>query len=70
MAKQIKGKGGGRNGGNASYTIPGRGTVPRRQLVREVKQGKHPNFGTVKVNGETYVRGLPDTSKGNNVNDE
>lgn len=69
MAKKIKGNGGGRNGGNESYSIPGRGTVTRRQLVQEVKQGKHPDFGTAKVNGTTYVRGLPDKSKGNNVND-
>ena len=69
MAKTIKGNGDGPNGGNDSYTIRGRGSVSRRQVVREVQQGKHPNFGVVTVQGEKYVRGRPDTSKGNNVND-
>ena len=69
MAKNIKGNGGGSKGGNESYTIPGRGTVSRGQLVREVQSGKHPDFGTVTVRGKEYVRGLPDKSKGNNVND-
>lgn len=34
---------GGKNGGNDSYTITGRGEVSRKTLVREVKEGKHPD---------------------------
>jgi hypothetical protein len=69
MANKIKGNGGGPQGGNESYTIPGRGTVSRVRLVSEVQQGKHPNFGVVTVAGKQYVRGLPDKRKNNNVND-
>lgn len=70
MAKNIKGNGGGPNGGNELYTIPGRSVVRRVPLVREVEQGKHENFGIVTVGGKKYVRGLPDKNKGNNVNDD
>lgn len=69
MARKIKGNHDGPNGANNSYTIPGRGQVSRPQVVREVEQGKHSDFGTYERNGKTYVRGNPDRSKKNNVND-
>ena len=45
MAKgsSINGNGGGANGGNTSYSVKGRGNVSRAKLVKEVKQGKHPD---------------------------
>ncbi|CAK2431157.1 conserved hypothetical protein [Vibrio crassostreae] len=67
MANNIKGNGDGENGENQTYTIPGRGVVDREQLVKEVEKGKHPNFHTVEVEGDKYVRANPDRSKGNNV---
>lgn len=67
MAKHIRGNGDGKNGENQSYTIPGRGTVSRPQLVKEVEAGKHPDFGIVNRNGTPYVRAHPDGQKGNNV---
>jgi len=70
MAKNIKGNQDGPNGRNESYTIPGRGVVSRANLVREVDQGKHPDFHTITVDGRDYVRGNPDGSQGNNVDDE
>jgi len=70
MARNIKGNQDGPGGGNNSYTIPGRGTVRRKKLVQEVEDGKHPNFGIYETQGEKYVRGKPDRTKGNNVNSE
>lgn len=67
MANNIRGNGDGKNGENQSYTIPGRGTVSRPELVREVESGRHPNFGIMTVEGTPYVRAKPDSQKGNNV---
>ncbi|WP_082706889.1 DUF3892 domain-containing protein [Pseudomonas sp. EpS/L25] len=67
MAKHIRGNGDGPNGENQSYTIQGRGTVSRPQLVKEVEAGKHPDFGIMTRNGTPYVRAHPDGQKGNNV---
>lgn len=70
MADIIKGNNDGENGENDSYTIPGRGSqIPRPTVVREVKQGKHPNFSVYERNGVEYVRGKPDSRTRNNVND-
>jgi hypothetical protein len=46
-----------------------RPNVPRRQAVREVKNGLHPGYHTLKINGQEYVRDNPDNSKKDNVND-
>jgi hypothetical protein len=70
MANIIKGNRDGEGGRNESYTIPGRGTVARKGLVREVEQGKHPNFSTYTREGKTYVRGNPDSTETNNVNED
>ncbi len=69
MANNINGNQDGENGRNETYTIPGRGTVPREQLVNEIESGKHPNFSTYEREGETYVRANPDSTTDNNVND-
>jgi hypothetical protein len=70
MANKIKGNQDGTGGRNETYTIPGRGTVKRKPLVKEVKQGKHPKFDVYKRGKEEFVRGVPDGQNGNNVNEE
>lgn len=70
MAKNIRGNGDGKNGENQSYTIPGRGVVSRPRLVQEVRNGQHPDFGVVVVDGTPYVRAHPDGSTRNNVDRE
>ena len=67
MANNINGNGDGPNGRNDSYTIPGRGVVDRDTLVSEVESGRHPNFHTIDVGGESYVRANPDANCDNNV---
>lgn len=67
MARIIKGNGDGPGGRNETYSIPGRGVVGRKSLVREVEQGKHPDFSIYTREGEKYVRGNPDSMAGNNV---
>ena len=68
MAKNITGNRDGENGHNDSYTIQGRGVVPRKALVKEVEAGKHPHHTTIKVNGEKYVKAKPDNKTQNNIN--
>ena len=68
MANKIKGNHDGPNGENRTYTIPGRGVVSRPVLVREIKQGKHPDYSTVIVNDVEFVRAKPDGDRKNNVN--
>jgi hypothetical protein len=71
VAKIIKGNHDGPKGGNNSYTIPGRGShIPRRTLVKEVKEGQHPGFGTYERDGKEYVRAEPDSKTSNNVNED
>lgn len=70
MAKVIKGNRDGEGGRNDSYFIPGRGNVARGKLVREIKQGKHPDFSTYTREGEGYARANPDSKDSNNVNED
>jgi len=67
MAKNIRGNQDGDNGSNNSYTIQGRGVVTRKQLVKEIGQGKHPQHHVVEVDGEKYARSNPDRTINNNV---
>ncbi len=67
MANIIRGNQDGKNGENQSYTILGRGPMKRSPLVKEVDQGKHPNFHTIEVGNRRYVRANPDSKKKNNV---
>jgi hypothetical protein len=69
MADVIKGNQDGPRGENESYSIPGRGSaIPRPKLVREVEQGKHRHFSIYRRAGVKYVRGNPDSTTENNVN--
>lgn len=72
MAKgsSISGNGGGAGGGNESYTIKGRGTVARKTLVNEVKQGLHPDTHVYERNGVEYARNNPNHDKPDNINDD
>jgi hypothetical protein len=65
---KIIGNNDGPGGRNESYKIGGRKDVPRREAVKEVKQGKHSGAHVVKVKGKEYVRDNPDNSKSDNVN--
>jgi len=68
MAENINGNGDGPNGRNETYRIPGRGTeIPRKEIVREVEQGKHPNHSVYEREGEKFVRSNPDHLRRNNV---
>lgn len=71
MAKgsSINGNGGGAKGGNASYLVKGRGEISRSKLVKEVKQGKHPDTHIYKRNGVEYARNNPNHDKPDNIND-
>ncbi len=42
--------------------------MPRKQVVKEIKQDKHPDAHVVKINGREYARDNPDYSKKDNVN--
>lgn len=68
MAKKINGNNDGLKGGNETYTIPGRGTIPRKKVVKEVKEGKHPNHTTTKINGKEYVKSKPNSNINDNIN--
>lgn len=67
MAKNIRGNQDGKNGENQTYTIPGRGIVPREKLIKELKEGKHTDFHVYERNGVEYVRADPDSTQQNNV---
>jgi len=68
MAKKIRGNKDGENGENQTYRIQGRGSdIPREQVVREVKQGKHPDHSIYTRDGVEYVRSNPDSQQQNNV---
>lgn len=60
---------GGNSGGNDNYTVTGRGTVSRAQIVKEVKQGQHPDTHIYKRNGVEYARNNPNHDKPDNIND-
>lgn len=60
---------GGNGGGNDNYTVTGRGKVSRTQMVKEVKQGLHPDTHIYKRNGVEYVRNNPNHDKPDNIND-
>ncbi len=69
MAKQIIGNQDGANGENETFRIPGRGSdIPREEVVREIKDGKHPDFHIYKLNEQEYPRANPDDTTRDNVN--
>lgn len=65
---KIKGNRDGENGRNETYDVGRRKGVPRKQLVREVEQNKHPDAHIYRREGQKYVRDNPDGSKHDNVN--
>lgn len=65
---RIVGKNDGPGGRNEHYDIGRRKDVSRAQVVREIKQGKHPGAHVVKINNREYARDNPDSSKKDNVN--
>lgn len=68
MANTIRGNQDGVNGHNDTYRIPGRSsTIPRAQVVQEVKAGKHPRHEIYTRGGVEYVRAKGDSITGNNV---
>jgi hypothetical protein len=64
----ITGNGDGKDGGNDSYTVKGRGVVDRKALAKEVDQGKHDGYHTVEIDGEKWVRSNPDNTTSDNIN--
>lgn len=69
MAKNITGNQDGKKGGNETYNIQGRGSnIPRTKLVKEVKEGKHPNHTTTKINGKEYLKAKPNAKIKDNIN--
>lgn len=65
---RIKGQHDGPNGRNEHYNVGPRKDIPRRLMVREVKQGKFPHNHIMIVDGQEYVRDNPDDSERDNVN--
>ncbi|BDW94341.1 hypothetical protein MACH10_00260 [Thalassospira tepidiphila] len=65
---KIKGKNDGPGGRNEHYDVGARKNVPRKQIVDEIKKGKHSDVHVVKINGREYARDNPDRSKKDNVN--
>ncbi|MDD2656824.1 MAG: DUF3892 domain-containing protein [Patescibacteria group bacterium] len=65
---RIEGQRDGENERNEHYTVWGRGTVSRQQLVMEVAIGMHPRHHNRTIDGQTYVVDNPDHSKKDNVN--
>jgi len=65
---KIIGNNDGPGGRNETYKIGNRPEVPRKEAVKEVKDGKHPDSHVVKINNREYVRDNPDNSKSDNVN--
>ena len=69
MARIIKGNQDGPRGENETYSIPGRGTaIPRKTIVREIKQGQHTEHSVYTRDGEEYARANPDSTTRDNVN--
>lgn len=65
---KIIGNNDGKGGRNETYKIGSRKEVPRKQAVKEVKEGKHRDAHIIKVNKQEYVRDNPDHSNKDNVN--
>ena len=65
---KIIGNNDGPGGRNETYNIGKRKNVSRKQVVREIKEGKHPDAHVIKVNRREYARDNPDHSKKDNVN--
>jgi hypothetical protein len=71
MAKgsSINGNADGKNDSNSTYTVKGRGQVSRAKMVKEVKNGQHPDTHIMKVNGVEYARNNPNHNVPDNIDD-
>jgi hypothetical protein len=65
---KIRGNNDGPGGRNETYDIGSRKNIPRTTVVKEIKDGKHPDAHVVKINNREYARDNPDHSKSDNVN--
>jgi predicted ATPase len=68
---KITGNRDGVNNRNETYKIPRIGkVVPRKKAISLFKQGKLDKYGVTKitVNGQEYLKDIPDSSKKDNVN--
>jgi len=65
---KIVGNNDGPGGRNETYKVGNRPNVKRSEVVKEIKQGKHPDSHVVKINNREYARDNPDQSKNDNVN--
>ncbi len=65
---KIKGNNDGLGGRNETYRIGNRPRVKRAEVVKEIKQGKHPDAHVYKINEREYARDNPDNTKSDNVN--
>ncbi len=65
---KIVGNNDGPGGRNETYNVGSRKNVKRRELVKEVKQGKHLDAHVLVVNRQEYVRDNPDSTTKDNVN--
>lgn len=65
---RIVGNNDGPGGRNETYDVGSRKNIKRRELVREVEQGKHPDAHIIIVNEQKYVRDNPDSTTKDNVN--
>ena len=68
MIARIKGLNDGLGGRKEHHHVGSRKTVPRRNVVAEIKRGEHPVAHIVTINGREYARDNPDRSKSDNVN--
>ena len=55
-------------GRDKTYDIGKRKDIPLREVVKEVKQGKHPDAHLYKLGGIEFPRDNPDRSEADNVN--
>ncbi len=65
---KIRGRQDGKGGRNEHYDIGSRKNVARREAVREVERGKHPDAHIYHRGGQKYIRDNPDSSTTDNVN--
>lgn len=55
-----------KTGGAETYKV-GKTTKTRCETVKEIKEGKHPNYHIVKIKGAEYARSNPDGKTFNNI---
>lgn len=51
---------------NQRFNVGGR-EIPRSELVKEIRQGKHPDYHVMTFEGKEIPRSNPDKSQRNNL---